>query len=292
MADSQEQQQVDSDQYNQIADAYSVLYPPDGDSPSNFPLGAIEKHQIYLAVTDPSVDIRGKRVLDLACGSGHYANHYLTWGAASVTGMDLSTGMLEAGRRSAKSRGIPESKLKFVQGDATDENLVIEGAPFDVVTGCWLLNYAPDTATMTKMYKFIARNLRPGGYWVGLSVPPLLSDASYEGDMINAALEPHGVWGKHGNLGKILKAMPNGDGYLINVELGTEAHKVKTSFDCYHLSLKVFEQACHDSAVFEEPEWRDFVIPDQVKNGSFRKGYWNSLCLWPHCRVFTAKKRL
>lgn len=291
MPESQEQQ-VDSDQYNQIADAYSVLYPPDGDSPSNFPLGAIEKHQIYLAVTDPSVDIRGKRVLDLACGSGHYANHYLNWGAASVTGMDVSTGMLEAGRRSAEGRGIPESKLKFVQGDATDENLVIEGAPFDVVTGCWLLNYAPDTATMTTMYKFIARNLRPDGYWVGLSVPPLLSDAPYEADMINAALGSTGVWGKHGNLGKILKAMPNGDGFLINVELGTEAHKVKASFDCYHLSLKVFEQACHDSGVFENPEWRDFVIPEHAKNGSFGKGYWNSLCLWPHCRVFTAKKRV
>ncbi|KAJ4422331.1 hypothetical protein N0V82_002985 [Gnomoniopsis sp. IMI 355080] len=288
MADSQ--QDVDNNQYNQITDAYSILYPSDGESPSTFPLAAIERHQVYLAMSDPSVDIRGKRVLDLACGSGYYANQYLKWGAASVTGMDISTGMLEAGRRSAADRGFSESELKFVHGDATDENLVIDGAPFDLVTGCWLLNYAPNAATMTKMYKFIARNLRPGGYWVGLSVPPLLSDAPYEADMLNTALAPDGVWGKHGNLGKVLKAMPNGDGYLIRVELGTEVHKLKACFDCYHLSLKIFEQACHDSEMFERPEWKDFVIPGQVKTGAYEKDHWNSLCLWPHCRVFTAKR--
>lgn len=282
--------QVDSDQYNHITDAYSVLYPSSGDSPSTFPLAAIEKHQVYLAVTDPSIDIRGKRVLDLACGTGHYANHYLNWGAASVTGMDVSTGMLEAGRRNAEARGVPESRLKFVHGDATDENLIVDGAPFDLVTGCWLLNYAPDVATMTKMYRFIARNLRPGGYWMGLSVPPLLTDAPFEADVLNTALAPDGVWGKHGNLGKVLKAMPNGDGFLIRVELGNEVHKAKACFDCYHLSLKVFEQACHDSSKFERPEWRDFVIPEQAKNGAYKKGHWNALCLWPHCRVFTAKR--
>lgn len=284
------QKEIDDGQYDQIADAYSVIYPSSGESPTTWPLGAIESHQIYLAVTDPSVDIRGKRVLDLACGSGHYANKYLKWGAASVTGMDVSTGMLETGRLSAEASGVPESRLKFVKGDATDEELVIEGAPFDVVTGSWLLNYAPDTATMTRMYRFIARNLRPGGYWVSLSVPPLLSDAPYERDMLDQALAADGAWGQHGNLGKVLKAMPNGDGYFLRIELGTDAHKQKACFDCYHPSLKVFEQACHDSGMFERPEWRDFVIPEEVKNGAFEKGHWNALCLWPHCRVFTAQK--
>lgn len=287
MAESQEK--PESSQYNQIVDAYSILYPPDGEGPASFPLAAIESHQLYLAVTDPAVDIRGKRVLELACGSGHYSTKLLNWGAASVTGMDISTGMLEAGRKSAAARGIPASKLNLVHGDATDEELIVHGAPFDVVTGCWLLNYAPDTATMTKMYKFIGRNLRPGGYWVGLSVQPLLSDEPYEGDMLAAALGPRGAWGRYGNLGNVLKAMPNGDGYYIHVELGTEAHKVKTCFDCYHLSLKVFEQACHDSGMFERPEWRDFVMPGHVRD-AYEKGHWNALSLWPSCRVFTAKK--
>lgn len=282
------QQEVDSAQYNQIVDAYSVLYPANGEPPATFPLAEIESHQVYLAVTDPNVDIRGKRVLDLACGTGHYANKLLEWGAACVTGMDVSTGMLEAGRRSAEARGVPESKLKFVHGDAADEQLVVEGAPFDVVTGCWLLNYAPDAATMTKMYRSISQNIRPGGYWVGLTVPPLLSGEPYEADMLNAAMGPQGAWGRHGNMGKVLKAMPNGDGYHVRVELGTEAHKVKACFDCYYLSLKIFEQACCDSGAFERPEWRDFVLPDHVKS-AHEKGHWNDLCLWPACRAFTAK---
>lgn len=288
MSETQQAGSVENEQYDQIVDAYSKLYPDDGESPTDFPLAAIESHQVYLAVTDSSVDIRGKKVLDLACGTGYHATKLLNWGAGSVTGMDISTGMLEAGRRSAKARGIPESKLRFVHGDATDENLVIQGAPFEVVTGCWLLNYAPDAATLTKMFDFIGRNLLPGGYWVGLTVPPLLSDEPFEADMLNAAMKPHGAWGRHGQMGRVLKAMPNGDGYYIRMELGTEAY-TKASFNCHHLSLKVYEQACEDSGTFERPEWMDFVIPGNIKD-AHGTGHWNDLCLWPSCRVLKAKK--
>lgn len=69
---------VANDQYDHIVDAYSILYPPDGEIPVNWPLAAIEAHQVYLAVTDPAVDISGKRVLDLACGGGFYANKLLS----------------------------------------------------------------------------------------------------------------------------------------------------------------------------------------------------------------------
>lgn len=276
-------------QYDDIVDVYSRLYPANGESPADFPLAAIESHQVYLAVTDPRVDIRGKRVLDLACGTGYYANKLLGWGAASVTGMDISNGMLEAGRRSAEAAGIRDSQLSFVRGDATDENLVIGGAPFDVVTGCWLLNYAPDAATMTRMYKFMARNLAPGGYWVGLTVPPLLSDEPFEAEMLDAAMKPQGAWGRHGQTGQVLKAMPNGDGHHIRIELGTQAYETKACFNCYHLSLKVFQQACEDSEQFESQEWMDFVIPEDIKSAQ-GKGHWNDLCLWPSCRVVTAKK--
>ncbi|CAN8106475.1 unnamed protein product [Discula destructiva] len=242
-----------------------------------------------MAVTSPTVDIRGKRVLDLACGGGNYARKFLSWGAASVTGMDVSTGMLDTARRSAAAQGIPGSRLKFVHGDATDEDLLIEGAPFDIVTGCWLLNYAPDAATMTRMYRFIARNLRAGGHWVGLTTPPLLSDGTHEADLLNVAMAPLGAWGRHGQGGRVLKAMPDGDGYFIRAELGTDAHTVKAGFDCYSLSLRVYQQAWQDAGMFESMEIQDFVLPGLVKN-AYAKGHWNDLTLQPSCRIITARK--
>lgn len=280
---------VDNAQYDHIVDTYSVLYPPTGECPADFPLGAIETHQVYLAVTDPAIDIRGKRVLDLACGMGFYATKLLAWGAASVTGMDISAGMLAAARRSAQAQGVAEARLRFVQGDATDDHLIVDGAPFDLVTGCWLLNYAPDKAVMTKMYSFIARNLRPGGHWVGMVPLPLLSGEPHEAEMLNTAMADHGAWGRYGQSGRVLKTMPNGDGYLIQVELGTEAHKTKVIFECYMLTLKVLEQACKDSGVFEGLECKNFVIPEHVK-AAYETGYWNALCLQPSCIMVTARK--
>jgi predicted RNA methylase len=38
-------------------------------------------------------DVTGKVVLDLGCGSGEYADHFLKAGAANVTCVDLSLGL-------------------------------------------------------------------------------------------------------------------------------------------------------------------------------------------------------
>ena len=273
-------------QYNQIVDAYSNLYPAGGHVNKDYPLAIIEDALLYRAVTDPSVDIQGKRVLDLASGNGYFASKFLRWGAASVTGVDISSGMLESARKDAKDRGIPETKLKYVLGDATDEGLTIEGAPFDIVTGCWLLNYAPDTETMLKMWKFIGRNLKAGGAWVGLTMQPLLTDKLEEGKMLDWVMK-EGPWGRHGNGGKVLDSVSGG--FKVRIELGTAAQDEVAAFDTFHPRLEVFQESCKQSKMFTGLEWNDFVIPDEVKMHR-PPGYWNDLALWPHCRVCVARR--
>lgn len=279
-----------STQYNQIVDGYSILYPPGGETSPDYPIAAIEAHQLYLAVSDPANDIRGKRVLDLASGGGYYASKLLSWGAASVTGVDISSEMIERARQDASNRGIPESKLRYLVGDATDESLTIDGGPFDMVTGCWLLNYAPDTPTMTKMWRNIGRNLKPGGVWVGLTLPPLASDQPWAQEMLDHAMSSNGPWGRHGDGGKILGPAPNGDGFKMRTDLWIPGRTdVFLSFENYYLNLSVFEQSCADSKLFAGVEWCDFAIPDEAKVGR-PVGFWNGLSLYPHCRVFTAKR--
>ena len=273
-------------QYNHIVDAYSKLYPAGGQVNKDYPLAIIEDALLYRAVTDPSVSIHGKRVLDLASGNGYFASKFLRWGAASVTGVDISSGMLEAARKDAKDRDIPESKLKYVLGDATDESLTISGAPFDIVTGCWLLNYAPDTETMLKMWRFIGRHLRPGGVWVGLKMQPLLTDKPEEEQMLSWAMRD-GPWGRHGNAGKVLGKVSGG--LKVRLELGTAAQDEVAAFDTFHPRLEVFQESCRRSNMFTGLEWSDFVIPDELKKDR-PPGYWNDLALWPHCRVCIARR--
>lgn len=70
--------------------------------------------------------VRGKRVLDAACGEG-YGSDLLARSAASVVGVDLS----EAAIAHARQRYDARPNLQFVQGDATQ--LPFEDARFDVV---------------------------------------------------------------------------------------------------------------------------------------------------------------
>lgn len=283
-----------SAQYNDIVDAYSELYQPDGELRNDFPLAEIEVYQYHTALIDPMVDIRGKHVLDLACGNGHNTHRYLAWAAESVTGMEISSAMLELARQDARNRDLPESRVRYVLGDATDPDLTVQGAPFDIVTSSWLLNYASDTEMMTRMWMFIGRHLKPSCHALNLTVPLLLTDQPCEEHALAHAIGSTGAWGRHGNVGKVLKAMPSGDGYKIRIELNMAAkeneaqHKVP-SFEDYHLCLRVFEESCKASGMFGDLEWRDFIIPEEVKM-RYTKGYWNDLALAPHCRICVARR--
>lgn len=278
-------------QYDQLVSNYAELYPSGGSSSATHPLPVIEAHQMWLALTDPDIDVRGKRILDLACGNGYSTGQFLSWGAASVTGVDISSAMIEEARREAESRDLPVERLRYVVGDASDESLEIEGAPFDIVTASWLLNYAKDVPSMSKMWNFISRHLKLGGVFVGLSVPPLLAREPWERDFLDYNLSAVGPWGRHGNPGKTISVLPDGNGYEVRIQLGLSLDQIPLSFDNYHPSLKVFEQSCAASAAFLGIEWRNFEIPELVKNGR-RAGFWNDMSLCPHCRVFTARKKL
>lgn len=275
---------------NNLFDNYSKLCPPGGITPSIYDLGLIEAYQMELAVTDPSISIAGKRILDLACGNGYYSSKHLKWGAASVTGLDISREMLEVGKRDAEARNIPESQLRFMVGDAMDPDFQVDGAPFDMVTASWLLNYAPNKEVMTRIWKFVGNNVKPGGCFVGLTIPPLLSGERWEGELLDHMYGPDGIWGKRGNGGKVLEAMPNGTGYKVRTILTCEGIEGAASFENYHLRLKVFEEACEVAGMFEGVEWRDFVVPDDAKKGK-PVGYWNDFSAMPNCRVCVAKRR-
>ena len=61
-----------------------------------------------------AADLRGHRVLDIACGSGRYMLHALQRGAAHVTGVDLSPEMLR--RANDELRGFKD-RIELMPGD-------------------------------------------------------------------------------------------------------------------------------------------------------------------------------
>ena len=104
--------------------------------------------------------IRGARVLDLACGTGHHSKACIGWGASSVVGVDISPTMVDVARRSTTSE-----KIIFEVADCSKPK-IYRGGEYDLVFAGWLLNYAPSGKDMANMFRNVALNLKDGGRFI------------------------------------------------------------------------------------------------------------------------------
>ncbi|MBF6047662.1 methyltransferase domain-containing protein [Streptomyces sp. NRRL B-1677] len=117
---------------------------------------------LTMYVERPSVlgllaDVRGKSVLDLACGTGVYTRHARRLGAERVLGVDISPKMIEACRAAEERARLG---VEYAVGDASALPRLGE---FDVLLAAYLFNYAASPEALEGMARNCARNLRPGG---------------------------------------------------------------------------------------------------------------------------------
>jgi SAM-dependent methyltransferase len=97
------------------------------------------------------------KVLDVACGSGNATIPAARTGA-TVTGLDITPSLLEAGKQFAAEAGV---EIEWVEGDA--EQLPWDEGSFDVVLSVFGVMFAPDHRLAASE---VARVLRPGGRMV------------------------------------------------------------------------------------------------------------------------------
>lgn len=108
-------------------------------------------------------DLRDRTVVDLACGEGIYARQFKRDGAAAVTGVDISEGMIALAE--AEERKEPLG-CRYVQSDAA---AFTPEEPADIVTAIYLLNYARTREELDGLCRGCYRALRPGGRLVGFN---------------------------------------------------------------------------------------------------------------------------
>jgi SAM-dependent methyltransferase len=196
--------------------------------------------------------IEKARILELACGSGFYTYSFLAWGASSVLGVDISSVMIDEARRLGK-------EVSFIQADCSIPK-AYDGGPFDLVFGAWLLNYAPDRAGLVNMFRNIAMNLKDGGRFVSITVPP----SSNPIDSLNAEANA--------------RPMPAGSGYLIynhikDVEDGIyfgvhgDTPVGDLNFECYHLKKELYEEAAREAGLKGKLEWGVTKVPEGYLKG-------------------------
>src|ERR1700731_436920 len=107
-------------------------------------------------------DVDGKRVLDVACGEGHFTRLLREAGAVEGVGVDISERMIEFAREQETRHPLG------IEYRVEDARAVAEHADFDLVVGAWLLVYAQTRAELLQMCRGLASRLRSGGRFVTL----------------------------------------------------------------------------------------------------------------------------
>lgn len=106
----------------------------------------------------------GHKVLDIGCGRGRIATYVASITNAHVTGMNIDRVQLESAHQYILGNNLTD-QCQFKMADINDLPLPFPDASFDAVYNVGALTYAKD---MKKLFKEIARVLKPGGKFAAL----------------------------------------------------------------------------------------------------------------------------
>jgi len=206
--------------------------------------------------------IEGKRVIDLACGDGHYSR----WlkrekNAAAVLGVDLSESMINLANEQEAKEPLG---IQFTCCDAAKLGHWLAA---DVVFAAYLLNYASNYQELVNFARSIYAALPEGGIFVTVQ---------------NA---PHDTACNHPELRKygLVKtcSAPGEEGAVIQYTFFAEGHELCT-VNNYFLSAQTHERAFHEVGFrcvgycspsrpttnledFEDGYWEDFITASPIE---------------------------
>ncbi|MGV0816090.1 class I SAM-dependent methyltransferase [Mycolicibacterium boenickei] len=183
----------------------------------------IEEHTLDLLVGD----VKGKAVLDLACGEGFHTRRLKLSGAARVVGVDLSRRMIDLARAEEQRHSLG---IEYVEADAAAYS---PDEPFDLVVAAYLLNYARTPDQLRCMARTIARSLKPGCRFVAVNDNLRQSPTSFQSTK------------KYGLVKSIQGERREGS--VITCTLFTDGKPI--SFDNYYLKPETYEQTLEEAGL-------------------------------------------
>jgi SAM-dependent methyltransferase len=182
-------------------------------------------------------DLSGLRVLDLACGEGHYTRRIRRAGAVAVTGVDVSPAMISAAE--ARERDMPLG-IEYLVADVAEWN---PPERLDLVAAAYLLHYAPDVDSLRRMCRTVANALGPGGRFVAINENPDQSADFYPG------------YTRYGFDKRFVT--PRHDGSRIQYTMVAGREMVR--FEAFYYCREVYEQALSEAG-FRDVRWRPLEL--------------------------------
>lgn len=246
-----------STQYDKIGARYKSM--------SDLPAQAPEKPSVLKVLGD----VKGLNCLDLACGLGRWSHVLLEQGAAHVTGIDISEGMIKSAQESLHGLSDEDKvKVDFQVGDC-GKVFAASGGPFDLVLAVWFLNYASCYKEMLAMWQNVHANLKPGGRFVALTSNAFIAlDGPFD--------DRYGI-----NITTLEKTEEGG--WKCRVTGYTQPEPVE--FENYHMPREIYERSAAEAGM-QQLTWRSHTLPDDGRP----EGYWDVYDLRPHYCLLTAVK--
>lgn len=189
-------------------------------------------------------DVRGKSLLDLACGDGFYTRRFRAeCGADPVMGIDLSPKLIE--RAQAIERHEPLG-IEYKVGDAVELELERR---FDVATAIHLLHYLESGDEIEALLKTIFGLLGRDGYFVTMIANPEFD------------LRTHDATDSKSKFGYYFSLAEEGNGGLMRFHPGgfEKEREISIEFRRWH---RDFISQCARNAGFQ-PEWHDPFVSEE-----------------------------
>ena len=183
-------------------------------------------------------DVKGRTVLDLACGEGRFTRKIRKRGARHVVGVDISENMIGLARTAERKNPVG---AEYVVCDVASLGKI--GA-FDIVSAAFLFNYASSQETLLAMCRAAYDNLKSGGKLAAcINATPLYPPGNSD------------ITRKYGYI--IKSPMPLHEGNP--VEYSFFSKKYSFRIVNYHWSKETYEWALRKSG-FAEITWQTPII--------------------------------
>jgi SAM-dependent methyltransferase len=180
--------------------------------------------------------IKGRKILDLGCGSGNHAIELAKRGY-EVVGVDKSHYMIERATEKVKNQNL---KIDFIEKDIRNFDL---GVKFDVVISMFsVISYITENRDLLSTFSNVKKHLKDGGIFI--------FDAWFGPAILHQKPEPKIKEIKISNLEKIIR--------LTFPELNILDHTVDITYKLFYISESSFEE-------FEEVHKIRYFFPKEIE---------------------------
>jgi len=197
-------------------------------------------------------NVRGKSVLDLGCGDGHYTRIVKSQGAAQVVGVDISQAMIAHARSQEQQTSLG---IEYRVQDVADLERI---GSFDIALAVYLFPYAATRRQLSEMCHSVYRNLKPGGKLVAAIMNPAVAKAELP------------CYQKYG----VTVTAPTGlqDGAAITSSLEIPGGSVDLSV--YYWSQAIYEQTLKEAG-FQRIVWHPMEVAEEAIQ-RYGQDYWQT----------------